>query len=246
LAHSLLTSSKVLSYFGQYAQAVDLADEAAALLRESAALNPHRYRPDLIACLSERASRLAQAGRYREALPVARQAEKALRHQADGGSELDRCLLAIHLSNTGSLLAREHRCSEAVAVTLEAVTLLESCSNTGPYYRALGDTLLNLGVRFAEADREREGLTAAERSVAVIRVFAEEDPRGNAATYSRALENLARRRHALGDAEGALEAITEAVDVVEPWAGLGTGTVLIEQYRDAKILLRCWDPAIGR
>ena len=202
-----------LSGLGRPAEALPVAQEAAAMYRELAAADPDRYRADLIRSLDNLGLDLMHLGRPAEALPVAQEAADISRELAAADPDRYRADLAGALNPLGTCLSELGRPAEALPVTQEAAAMYRELAAANPdrYRPDLANALTNLGVNFSMLGRPAEALPVAQEAADIRRELAAANPDRYRADLNNSLKGLIRQLAELGRLAEALAVAQEAV-----------------------------------
>jgi tetratricopeptide (TPR) repeat protein len=198
---------------GRTAGAASLLEEAASLYR-TLVTTVGGYEAELAATLASLGTVYAQDGRFIAALNPAREAVDLYR-TLGAGMERE---LALGLSSFGIRLGQAGETTRALRTAEEAVALLRVLAANGDpnLVLDLGNALTRIGALWRDAGQIAEGLAVTEEAVDLIRTV-RGDNRRNLAS---ALNNLGGRRGDTGDHEGAIAAVTEAVEIYRDlWDG---------------------------
>ena len=131
-ARWLIIRGETLSQLGQHAAAFPVTQQAVELYRELSTAKPDRYRPDLVAALSNLAACLSGLGRPAQSLPVMQEAVDICRGLAAVKPDRYRADLATALSNLGIRYTELGRPAEAFATEREAVGIRRELAAADP------------------------------------------------------------------------------------------------------------------
>ncbi len=209
------SAGALLSQLGRPAEALPVAEQAVAIYRELAAVNPDRYRPDLAASLSNLGVTFSELGRPADALPAEQEAVAIRRELAAVNPDRYRPGLALSLSNLGSRFSELGRPADALPAEQEAVATFRELAAVNPdrYRPDLAASLSNLGIRFSELGRPGDSQPVTEEAVAIRRELAELYPDRYRPDLARSLLNLGEWFSRLGRPADALSVTQEAVAI---------------------------------
>ena len=204
-----------LSGLGRPAEALPVAQEAAAMYRELAAADPDRYRLYLAEALSDLGIRFWELNRPAEALPVTQEAVDIRRELAAADPDRYGPDLADALTNLGIDLKDSGGLGEALAVTQEAAAMFRDLAAAIPdlYRPAVADVLDNLGIMFSMLGRPAEALPVTQEAADIRRELAAVNPGGYQPKLAEVLTRLGRRFAELGRPAEALPVTQEAADI---------------------------------
>lgn len=209
LAMALDTSATALRGLGQYADALERADEGLALLPAT----PSTLRVTL---LSTRGNLLGDLGHHDDAVTALQEAtrtSRTLRADDPAPERADR--LAIALQNLAIALVDVDRLDDALAAATEAVELRTELDADRPdrYRDDLVLALTTLGAVHSERREHTAAAEIADEAVTLARdVVRRHGPR-HVDRLADALNNSATALRRTGDPERAVERLTEAVDL---------------------------------
>ena len=203
----------MLSELGRPADALPVTEEAVAIRRDLAAVNPDRYRPDLAASLSNLGVAFSELGRIAEALPPEQEAVAIRRDLAAVNPDRYRPDLADSLSHLGVAFSELGRIAEALPPEQEAVAIRRDLAAVNPdrYRPDLARSLSNLGVRFSALGRPADALPVTEEAVAIRRDLAAVNPDRYRPDLAASLSNLGVAFSELGRPADALPPEQEAM-----------------------------------
>ncbi|KAJ7892650.1 hypothetical protein B0H13DRAFT_864746 [Mycena leptocephala] len=179
---------------------------------------------ELIPALGSLALDLMAVGRYDEALHVGEERVELCRRAAATSSTPNQDLAGA-LDALGSLLHALGRKEEVLLACEEAVKLRRSLQETGTLpVVSLANSLENLGYFLRTLSRHKESLSRAQEAVDLQRRLIATDPDLSSflvrspknvimGSFAHALENLAFSLSAVGNAEDAVHAAAESVDI---------------------------------
>lgn len=200
---------------GREEEALEPAEEAAAVQRRLALHDPARYLPDLATSLDILGSTLADAGRPLDAVAPAEEAVAVYRRLVafDSGTYLPD--LAAALNTLGARLTAVGRRMEAIEPIEEAVAVCRRLAvvNRAAYQPDLAFSLGNLSSGLAELARWEDALAPAEEAVSVYRQLAAVNVGVHLPALALALNSLGNQLAAAGRREDALVPAEEAVAV---------------------------------
>ncbi|MEJ5241920.1 MAG: tetratricopeptide repeat protein, partial [Anaerolineales bacterium] len=202
----------VLSASGRREEALQATQEAAAIYRQLAQVNPQAFLPDLAMSLNNLGNRLSALGRREEALQAAQEATALYRQLAQVNPQAFLPDLAMSLNNLGNRLSALGRREEALQAAQEATALYRQLAQAHPqaFLPDLAMSLNNLGNVLSELGRREEALQAAQEAVEIRRQLAQVNPQAFLPDLAMSLNNLGARLFELGRREEALQATQEA------------------------------------
>ena len=214
-ADLLLVLGVRLAHLGDGSGALAPTQEAVAIYKELAAVEPAAYLPDFATSLSNLGGLLLQRGRRRDALAVTQEAVVIHRRLADASPDVHLPGLASALINLGFRLADVGDKRDALAVTQEAVMIHRRLADASPdvHLPGLASALDNIGVRLSKVGDHNDALGVTREAVAIYRPLADASPEVHLPNLAGALNNLAVRLAEVGDKRGALVPTREAVAI---------------------------------
>ena len=204
-----------LSQAGRSVDALPAEQEAVAVFRELAAVNPDRYRSNLARCLTNLGVTFSELGRPVDALSAEQEAVAVFRELTAANPDRYRPRLAASLSNLGVTLSELGRSVDALSAEQEAVAVFRELTAANPdrYSPDLAASLSNLGVRFSQLGRPVDALPSTKEAVAVFRELAAANPDQYRPDLATSLSNLGMWFSELGRPVNALSAEQEAVAI---------------------------------
>jgi hypothetical protein len=215
LAASLNNLSNRFGNDGRHEDGLAAAQEAAAIYRRLAEVNPAAYEPHLAVALSNLSNRLADMGRHEEGLAPSQEAVTVSRSLAAVNPAAHEPHLAAALNNLSIRIAGMGRAEEGLAASQEAVTVRRRLAKADPatHEPHLAAALNNLSNRLGDVERDEESLDAIQETVALRRRLAGANPAAYEPDLARSLSNLSGRLGEMGRGEEGLAASEEAVAV---------------------------------
>ncbi|MFY1585413.1 tetratricopeptide repeat protein [Micromonospora sp. WMMD734] len=221
LAMSLNNLGVRLSQLGRREQALAPAEEAVRIYRRLAEANPDAYLPNLATSLNNLGIRLSQLGRREQALTPTEEAVRIRRRLAEANPDAYLPNLAMSLNNLGIRLSELGRRKQALTPAEEAVRIHRRLAEANPdaYLPNLAMSLNNLGNRLSELGRRKQALTPAEEAVRIHRRLADTNPDAYLPSLAKSLwANAWVCVNVQTHLPQALDSITEAIDLYQPFA----------------------------
>lgn len=204
-----------LTGLGRLEEALAASEDAVAIRRRMASIDPDAFLPDLAWSLSEQSACLGALGRREDALTAIGASVAIRRRLADAGPGEFLATLAESLDRQANRLRELGRPEEALDAIEESVRLYHALADARPQ-AFLGDLAAALSTRssvLAELGRRADALAAIQESVAIRRRRADSRPDAFLPDLAASLNNEANTLGDLGRHEQALAAITESVRI---------------------------------
>ncbi len=204
-----------LSALGRREDALEATEEAVAIYRRLAEVQPDAFLPDLAVSFNNLGGMLSELGRREDALEATEEAVAIRRRLAEARPDAFLSDLAVSLNNLGGRLSALGRREDALEATEEAVAFYRRLAEARPdaFLPDLAVPLNNLGATLSVLGRREDALEAIEEAVTIYRRLAEARPDSFLPDLAMSLNNLGATLSALGRREDALEAIEEAVAI---------------------------------
>ena len=226
LAAALAILTSALAAQDRPEEAVLRGQEAADIYRRLAETDPGTYMPFLSRVSFDLVERLVSLNRSDEALEPARQTADRYRQLTATDPDSWRAGLVISTIALGMALGYQRRLEEALAALKDAAEIYRHLAEAdlGDLAPELNDrlpvlaaTLIDVSQMFAEIDKAREALTAAEESVAIFRQMAAADPQSNLLGLGITLWVVGRIHESFHlDPQAGLAATREALEILGP------------------------------
>jgi hypothetical protein len=173
-------------------QAEDASQEALAISRQLAEIDPESYEASVADVLHNLAVIYQETQRMVEAETADQEALIIDRRLAQKDPAEYRPAVAMTLNNLGMLYVDTHRVKEAETAHQEALNIRRQLAKENPaaYQADVAQSLNNLGVTYLKSNRMEEAETVSRESLSIFRELA----KSNAAAYlplvARALDNI--------------------------------------------------------
>ncbi len=214
LARSLHNLAKRLAEMGDKQTALESAAEAVAIRRRLASTDPAMHASALARSLSNLSVRFAESGASQKALIAMRESIRILRRLTRIGHPCAETDLARTLGNLARILVRNGDQRNGATTMWESVRVWMRVHRAHPEHAPdLAEALHSFALILASAGQGLMAVTAAERSVRIMRRLAQRDPRRFEPNLARSLNTLSNRLAAEGFGRRALKAIQEAVEI---------------------------------
>jgi tetratricopeptide (TPR) repeat protein len=214
LAESWVQRSRRLAALGKMEEARAASEEAVAMSRRLADLDPEQFEPELADALEGLAGRLMHLGEGEAALAVMEDAVDLYRHLVATRPDAFLPPLATALGNLSTSFRRLNRPAEALAAIDESVVLyrqLAATSTDSLDRQELAHALSNRSEALTARGQHQAALKDIEEAVAIERDLVEADRDAFLPDLAIMVSDLADRLATLGRAEDALDAVAEAV-----------------------------------
>ncbi len=240
-ADLLLVLGVRLAHLGDGSGALAPTQEAVAIYKELAAVEPAAYLPDFATSLSNLGGLLSQRGRRRDALAVTQEAVMIHRRLADASPDVHLPGLASALDNIGVRLSKVGDHNDALGVTREAVAIYRPLADASPevHLPNLAGALNNLAVRLAEVGDKRGALVPTREAVAIRRELVEAEPAAYLPGLAMSLNNLGIWLGEVGDKDTAVAVTGEAVAMYGQLAEVDASAHEIELARALNNFGKC-------
>lgn len=210
-----------LRYLGRGEEGLSTLEEAVAVCRQLAALNPDRFLIVLAQTLNNLNLILGDLGRRGEGLEALEEALRIFKRIPVSKAEDGWQHLAAILANLGVRLRSLGRTEESVSPLRRAVGIYRRVAKaeSGPLRTFFAASLHNLGIALAALGRNAAALRAAEEAVEIELTLTEARPDAFQQDLASSLVGLSRRLAALDRREDAKAALREAIDIREILGG---------------------------
>jgi tetratricopeptide (TPR) repeat protein len=237
LADTLNLLGARLSLLGRIEEALPVSQEAVAIDRRLADIQPAAFLPDLAKSLNNMCWYLSNLDRREEALVASNEAVSIYRRLADTHPDAFLSDLARSLNNLGNDLSNLRRHVEALAASREAIFIYRRLADTAPdaFLPDLAMSLNNVSGNLSDLGHREEALTASQEALSVYRRLADTQPDAFLPDLAMSLENLSIHLSDLDRHEEALKAGQEAIVIRRRLADIRPDTFLPDLARSLRV-----------
>ena len=212
LLHSL---SGHLAKIGRHEEALDAAEKAVRIYRNSTKSRPSSPNPGLAGSLNNLANGLFELGRQEEALVAVQEVVEIYRDLAKSWPDAYTPELAMSLNNAANRFSDMGHREEALAAAQESVKIYGELAKSRPeaFIPNLARSFNNVATKLSESGHHEEALEAAHKAVRIYRDLAKSKPDAFFPDLALSLNTVANRLSNVGGREEALGAAQESVKI---------------------------------
>lgn len=201
---------------GRHEDALKAAEEAVAICRALASVQPEPFNFDLALALNTFATVLGRLGRFNEAIDAVHEATEINRNLARTGAQAFVSKLAASLNNLSTILYSLGRQEDALKAVEESILIRRKLVSAQPevFTSDLAGSLINLNNVLSSLGRQDDAMEAAQEAVELYRALAQIQPETFTPTLALILINLGPTLSDLEQYEEALQVAEEAVTIL--------------------------------